>query len=137
MTGLEKMFGSNDGTEPSARTSPLRGSMATKAPGSPPPTDLSACCAALLEVEVERQLELLALHRLARAQRRPLLAAERVDLHAGRAVLATQVTVVGPLDPALTDERALVHAAEAGELELLGQIWPTVPKSCAATSRCG
>src|SRR4051795_4748033 len=41
-SGLAKTDGLNDGTEPSARICPLRGSSATKPPGLPPPTFSSA-----------------------------------------------------------------------------------------------
>ena len=73
--------------------------------------------AGALEVEVERELELLALDRLALGER-PLGPPEGVDLDAGRPGLAAQVAVVGVLQAALPHDGALRHAAEARLLEL-------------------
>ena len=55
---LAKMFGSNDGDEPSARTSPVFAFITANAPRQVPPERLLA---GLLHVEVERQPQVAAL----------------------------------------------------------------------------
>ena len=74
----------------------------------------------LLEPEVERELDGLALDRIAAARAAAVVAAaERVDHDAGEAVVAAQVGVVALLDAVLADPRALLDAAVLVLLELL------------------
>src|SRR5207302_11239904 len=79
--------------------------------------------ALLLQAEVDRELEVLALGGLAQ---RELAggAPERVDLHARGAVVAAQVPVVGPLDAVLAHGGALPDALEPQQLELPGTDLP-------------
>ena len=73
--------------------------------------------AGLLQVEVERRAHRAPGHRVV-ARGRALGPPERVDGDLGRAVDAAQVLVVGALEAALADHRALRDALEALELEL-------------------
>ena len=109
------MFGSNDGDEPSATTSPVFAFMTTNAPREvaerlPGPASWTSRSIA------EPQVAALAGLGLAQVAR---LHAERVDLDALLAVLAAQEAVVGVLDAGLADAVAERHAAVAAVLELL------------------
>ena len=110
------MFGSNDGWEPSASTSPLFTSITANAPRPVPPG--KRLLGGLLHAEVERQAQLAALlgvHLLQRLRE----VAERVHLHPGGPVAAAQEAVVLRLDAGLADAVAQLDAVVALVLELL------------------
>src|SRR6185312_12841034 len=79
---------------------------------------LEVLLAGALQAGVDRRL-----HRAARLGLAPdrgvLWAPERVDGDLRRAVDAAQVLVVGPLQAALADDRALMHALELLHLQLV------------------
>ena len=130
MIGLASTLASKPGSEPMPRIAPSRGSIAIHAPALVWYSELEiACCerrvARLLQAEVERQLQPLAL--LGLGDRDPC-AARRGCPNASTITrelpsIAAQVLVVVLLEPALADPRALLDplVVVAGEL-LVGDL---------------
>ncbi len=127
VSGLANLFGSKLGEEPIASTSPLSGSSATNAPaiaGLPPALRVffafqQRLFARPLQAQVERRLQ-----HVPRARRdRRELAGDGLTFGVDRDPLlarhAAQVVVVVVLEARLPDDRARLHAAERGRLQLV------------------